>query len=156
MSEEDKEGERKDAKNQIGMVREATVSDVAAMNHLRLQVRENVLSDPSRITTAMTTDAISVSGCGWVFEENGQILGFSIALHKDPSIWALFVLPGHEGRGIGHALHEVAVNWLWSRGVECIWLSTDPGTRAERFYRKHGWREAGKHDNGDIRFELNR
>jgi GNAT superfamily N-acetyltransferase len=75
---------------------------------------------------------------------------------KDPSIWALFVLPGHEGRGIGHALHELAVNWLWSRGVERNWLSTDPATRAKRFYRKHGWQEAGKHDNGDIRFELNR
>jgi len=138
------------------MIREATVSDVAAMNHLRLQVRENVLSDPSLVTTAMTTDAISASGHGWVFAEDSHILGFSIALHKDPSIWALFVLPDHEGRGIGHALHEVAVNWLWSRGVNRIWLVTDPGTRAERFYRKRGWREAGKHDNGEIRFELDR
>ena len=138
------------------MIREATVNDVAAMNHLRLQVRENVLSDPSRVTTAMTADAISASGCGWVFEENGHILGFSIAMHEDPSIWALFVLPDHEGRGIGHALHEVAVNWLWAHGADRIWLGTDPGTRAERFYRQRGWHEAGKHDNGEIHFELYR
>jgi GNAT superfamily N-acetyltransferase len=138
------------------MIREATVSDVAAINHLRLQVRENVLSDPSRITAAMTADAISASGRGWVFEEDGHILGFSIAVHEDPSIWALFVHPDQESQGIGHALHEAAVNWLWSQGVDRIWLGTDPGTRAERFYRQRGWREAGKHDNGEIRFELDR
>ena len=138
------------------MIRKATVNDVAAMNYLRLQVRENVLSDPSRVTTAMTADAISASGRGWVFEENGHILGFSIAMHEDPSIWALFVLPDHEGCGIGHALHEVAVNWLWAQGADRIWLGTDPGTRAERFYRQHGWHEAGTHDNGEIHFELYR
>ena len=155
-SEEDREDEGGNSENVTGFIRQAKLDDVAAMNHLRLQVRENVLSDPSRVTTAMTTDAISVSGRGWVFEEDGHILGFSIALHEDPSIWALFVHPDHEGRGIGHALHELAVNWLWSRGADRIWLGTDPGTRAERFYRERGWREAGKHNNGDIRFELDR
>jgi GNAT superfamily N-acetyltransferase len=124
------------------------------MNHLRMQVRENVLSDPSRVTLAMTTEAISSSGRGWVFEENGVILGFSIALHEDPSIWALFVHPAHEARGIGNALHAAAVSWLWSQGAERIWLGTDPGTRAERFYRDRGWQETGKHKNGEIRFEL--
>jgi GNAT superfamily N-acetyltransferase len=138
------------------MIRKAKVSDVSEMNHLRLQVRENMLSDPSIITREMTIDSITASGRGWVFEEQGRILGFSIALDEDPSIWAMFVLPGHEGHGIGHALHEAAVNWLWSRGADLIWLGTDPGTRAERFYRERGWQEAGKHDNGEIHFELRR
>lgn len=155
-SEEDREGEGKDPETKTGLIREANINDVPAMKHLRLQVRENVLSDPGRITTAMIADAISASGRGWIFEEDAHILGFSIALRKDPSIWALFVHPDHERRGIGHALHEVAVNWLWSQGVDRIWLNTDPETRAERFYRKHGWQEAVKHDNGEIRFELDR
>jgi len=126
------------------------------MNHLRLQVRENTLSDPGLVTEAMTAEAISESGRGWVFEEAGELVGFSIAMHEDPSIWALFVLPDHEGRGIGHALHDAAVNWLWEQGADRIWLGTDPGTRAERFYRERGWREAGLHDNGEIHFELDR
>lgn len=138
------------------MIREAKISDVVAMNHLRLQVRENVLSDPARVTQAMTTEAITRSGRGWVFEESGQILGFSIALEKRESIWALFVLPEYEGRGVGHALHEAAVNWLWSCGVDLIWLRTDSGTRAEVFYRQRGWAEAKIYDNGEIRFELQR
>jgi GNAT superfamily N-acetyltransferase len=124
------------------------------MNHLRLQVRENVLSNPALVTEAMTEKAITVNGRGWVFEEDEQILGFSIALREDPSIWALFVMPGAERRGIGHALHDAAVEWLWSQGAQRIWLSTDPGTRAERFYRDRGWQETGHKPNGEIRFEL--
>jgi GNAT superfamily N-acetyltransferase len=138
------------------MLRKARVRDVSAMNHLRLQVRENVLSDPGRITEAMTTAAITAEGRGWVWEENGTILGFSIARDADPSIWALFVLPEHEGRGIGVALHDEAVDWLWSRGAACIWLSTDPGTRAEWFYRERGWRGTGRLANGEVRLELKR
>lgn len=138
------------------MLRKARIGDVPAMNHLRLQVRENVLSDPGRITEAMTTQAISAEGRGWVWEENGEVLGFSIARDADPSIWALFVLPGHEGRGIGRALHGAAVDWLWSRGAGRIWLSTDPDTRAARFYRDRGWRETAVLPSGEVRLELTR
>ena len=138
------------------MIRQATENDVRAMNHLRLQVRENILSDPNLVTEAMTAEAISVSGRGWVCEQNGRIVGFSIALGPDPSIWALFVHPEHEGQGIGHALYEAAVDWLWEQGASRIWLSTEPATRAERFYRQRGWKAAGTLENGDLRLELQR
>ena len=138
------------------MIRTATLSDVPEMNRLRLQVRENVLSDPSRITEAMTADAITATGRGWVFTQHGEILGFSIARDGDPSIWVLFTRPGHEGLGIGHALHQAAVDWLWSRGAERIWLTTDPGTRAERFYRERRWRIARRLASGEVRMELDR
>lgn len=138
------------------MLRKARLSDVPAINHLRLQVRENMLSDPSLITEEMTGNAITRDGRGWVFEEDGIIQGFSIALDADPSIWALFVHPEQESRGIGHSLLDAAVNWLWSRGAINIWLSTDPGTRAERFYRERGWRKAGGLENGEVRLELKR
>jgi GNAT superfamily N-acetyltransferase len=136
------------------LIRKATVSDVKSINHLRLQVRENLLSDPALVTEDMTRNAITRLGRGWVYEENGVILGFSIALEESRSIWALFVLPEHEGSGIGHQLLNAAVNWLWSRGAERITLGTDPGTRAEQFYRDRGWRAAGIRENGEILFEL--
>lgn len=135
------------------MLRKARVGDVPAMNRLRLQVRENILSDPSRITEAMTRRAITAEGRGWVWDADGEILGFSIARDADPSIWALFVLPGYEGGGIGSALHDVAVEWLWSRGATRIWLSTDPDTRAHRFYRDRGWRETAVLPSGEVRLE---
>lgn len=138
------------------MLRRARLSDVEHLNRLRLQVRENVLSDPGRITAAMTADAITASGRGWVFESGGEILGFSIARDEDPSIWALFVRPDCEGRGIGSALHDAAVDWLWSRGAMEAWLSTDPDTRAERFYRQRGWRQTDRLSNGELRLELRR
>lgn len=136
------------------MIRKAKSSDVPAINHLRLQVRENVLSNPALVTETMTREAITRQGRGWVFEEDGKVLGFSIAMEENRSIWALFVLPEMEGRGIGHQLLEAAVNWLWARGVDRIWLGTEPGTRAERFYRDRGWQACGVRDNGEIRFEL--
>jgi GNAT superfamily N-acetyltransferase len=138
------------------MIRPAALSDVREMNRLRLQVRENVLTDPDRITEAMTADAITASGRGWVFESDGHILGFSIARDEDPSIWALFVRPDCEGSGIGTALHDAAVDWLWSRGARQAWLSTDPDTRAECFYRDRGWRQTGRLANGELRLELRR
>jgi len=136
------------------VLRKAKLSDVTEMNHLRLQVRENMLSDPSLVTVEMVNNSITRDGRGWVFEKDGEILGFSIALDADPSIWALFVHPDQEAKGVGSVLHDAAVNWLWSRNAPCIWLSTDPGTRAEKFYRDRGWQEAGKLENGEIKMEL--
>jgi len=135
------------------VLRIASPSDIPKMMKLRLDVKENRLSDPSRITAEMVLDAITDKGCGWVYEVRGQVLGFSIALLEDPSIWALFVQPGFEGRGIGHALHGAAVSWLWQQGASSIWLSTSPATRAESFYRAHGWQETGQR-NGELYFVL--
>jgi len=138
------------------LLRKAKVGDVPAMNWLRLQVRENMLSDPGRITEAMTRQAITAEGRGWIWDEGGSLLGFSIARDADPSIWALFVLPGNEGRGIGSALHDAAVDWLWLRGATRIWLSTDPDTRAARFYRDRGWYETAVLPSGEVRLEIER
>ena len=44
-------------------------------------------------------------------------------------------------------------NWLWQEGAENIWLSTDPGTRAEGFYRKAGWLVTGTMPNGELKIE---
>ena len=138
------------------MLRKARISDVHAINHLRMQVNENVLIDPSWLTEERTAKAITAEGRGWVFEEDGELLGFSIAFDHDHSIWALFVMPGHEDRGIGRALLDAAVDWLWSRGAETIRLSTDLGTRADGFYRGQGWREVRRNEEGEVFFELAR
>jgi len=58
----------------------------------------------------------------------------------------------YEGRGIGRALFERACNVLDEAGCPRIWLTTWPGTRAERFYRKAGWQITGT-DDGNLVFE---
>jgi hypothetical protein len=48
------------------------------------------------------------------------------------------------------------VDWLWSRGLETLWLTTEAGTRAERFYEARGWQRTGVTTSGELRFELSR
>ncbi len=133
-------------------VREARPADWPEVQALRLSVRENRLSDPSRVTEAMYLDYIERRGRGWVAEAGGRIEGFCIAA-LDGEVWALFVRPDGEGRGVGLALMRACVAWLEGEGVAEARLETGAGTRAEGFYRRFGWIEAGRHG-GDIAFRL--
>ncbi len=109
------------------------------MSTIRLVVRENVLSDPSRITPQMYEDYLDLLGRGWVAEIDGVIAGFCYANKTDASIWALFMSPEYEGRGLARQLLMMAVEWLFELGHEIVRLSTGSGTRADRFYAAQGW-----------------
>lgn len=134
-------------------LRPATAGDWAGMHRVRMAVRENVLSNPAALTEAMYLDMIATRGKGWVVDVDGEIVAFAIADHSRRNIWALFVDPAHERRGYGRRLHDTMLAWLFAQSEETVWLGTEPGTRAERFYRAAGWREAGREANGEIRFE---
>jgi len=73
---------------------------------------------------------------------------------KDDNIWALFIAPPHEGKGIGKKLQQLMLDWYFSQGKSNVWLGTAPHTRAASFYRKSGWREVGLRSNGEIKFEM--
>jgi GNAT superfamily N-acetyltransferase len=133
-------------------IRQAKHSDVEAIERVRALVRENRLSTPIPRTRVLA--ALDERGRGWVAESNGEVVGFSMADAVDSAIWALFLLPEWEGRGLGSALLEQAVRWLCGRGHAAIWLSTSPGTRAEGFYEHLGWTRTGRTQSGEIRFEL--
>lgn len=109
------------------------------MSAIRLSVRENVLSNPARVTLQMYEDYLDRDGRGWVAEVDGEVAAFSYADRHEASIWALFVDPRHEGKGLGKALLGLAVDWLFELGHERVWLGTTPGTRADRFYLAQGW-----------------
>lgn len=136
-------------------LRLATFADIEAMRRIRLSVRENRLADPSRVTPAEYRAMLETRGRGWVCEQT-QIVGFGIADRVARNIWALFVQPGHEGRGIGRALHDVMVEWLFAVGDTPIWLTTDADTRAARFYRAAGWVADATPARGELRFVLER
>jgi GNAT superfamily N-acetyltransferase len=134
----------------------ATVADIEAMHVVRLAVRENRLGDPSRVTVEHYREMLTARGKGWVCESDGEIVGFGIADAKERSIWALFVKPGHEGRGIGRAIHDAMVRWLFEVGNAPLWLSTDRDTRAAHFYAAAGWTEEERLPSGELRFVLRR
>jgi len=139
-----------------GVLRIATRADVAAIQRIRAAVRENrlvsrVISDDEVI------EHLETLGRGWVVEEGGEIVGFAIGRQRDGNIWALFVDPAHERRGHGRRLHDEMVAWMFGQGLNRLWLTTEPGTRAERFYRAAGWSDAGLVADGrERRFELSR
>ena len=135
-------------------LRQALAADIPGIWRVRYAVRENTLA-PGRIGDAEVRAEIEDSGRGWVVEAaDGEILGFAIGNAQSGNIWALFVRPESQGQGHGSALHDVMVDWLWAQGLERLWLTTGPGTRAEAFYKRRGWREVGSIGNGDLRLEL--
>lgn len=126
------------------VLRRARSADIPAMSAIRLSVTENVLSDPTRVTLQMYEDYLDRDGRGWVAEMDGEIAGFSYADRHEASIWALFISPRYEGRGLGKALLDLATSWLFELGHPRITLGTTPGTRADRLYAAQGWtRTAG-------------
>ncbi len=134
--------------------REAEIRDISQIQYVRNAVTENTLSDPGRITDSMVEDFIINRGKGWVCEVENQVVGFSIVDLKERNVWALFVSPEYEGRGIGKRLHDAMLDWYFMQTQENIWLGTSPKTRAEGFYRKAGWNKIGMHGDGEIKFEM--
>jgi GNAT superfamily N-acetyltransferase len=121
-------------------LRLATVADIEAMHAIRLAVTENRLTDLSRVTTEKYREMLEERGKGWVVEDDaGVIVGFGIADALSRSFWALFVRPGSERRGVGRALHDAMVAWLFAIDERPIWLTTEPNTRAAGFYVAAGW-----------------
>lgn len=124
------------------VIRQATCADIPAMSQIRLAVRENVLSHPSRVTEQMYQDYLEKLGRGWVAELDGEIVAFCYADREHASIWALFVQPGFEGNGLAKHLLKLAVNWLFELGHQSVKLDTTAHTRADRFYVMQGWTRA--------------
>ena len=135
--------------------RRALRADIAAMSRIRLSVTENALSDPTRVTLQMYEDYLEDCGRGWVAEIDGVVVAFSYADKVDGSIWALFVAPGHEGLGLARRLLACAVDWLFALGFPVITLTTTPGTRADRFYGRQGWRR-GSAGPREVAYSLSR
>jgi GNAT superfamily N-acetyltransferase len=133
-------------------IRRATRADMPRIAEIRFAVRENRLSDASTVTAEMVAWFIDHPGI-WLWDEDGLVKGFTAADTRDGSVWALFIDPAHEGRGIGQALFAVACDVLRGVGHRVGTLRTGEGTRAERFYRTCGWTVTGRHAGGDLIFE---
>ena len=134
--------------------REAQSADIPQIQVVRNAVKENILSDPTLVPDKDCEEYIHRRGKGWVCELDGQVVGFSIVDIIDNNVWALFVHPDHDRKGIGRELHNRMIDWYFLNTNTPIWLGTAPGTRAEAFYRKGGWNEIGVHGKGEIKFEM--
>lgn len=120
------------------------------MHCIRLAVRENRLTDPSKMTEAAYHPYVE-AGSAWVAENDGQMLGFSAINGATREVWALFVAPGAESSGVGRALHEAMLDWARAQAIPELWLTTSEATRAEGFYMAAGWETTGIAEDGELR-----
>ena len=129
------------------------------MFHVRISVIENHLSREEMqrigITENVVADLIEKSCCAWVATDNEKIIGFSMILPNEGCLFAAFVLPEYEGRGIGRRLVEIAEKELF-RHHEIAWLETDKQSRAAKFYIQLGWGNKIDINDTDIRLEKHR
>lgn len=134
--------------------REAKTPDIEQIQIVRNSVRENILSNPDLVTDRDCEEFLTLRGKGWVCEVENQIVGFSIVDLKDNNIWALFLIPEFEKKGIGQKLHNLMLDWYFEQTQDTVWLGTTPKTRAENFYRRSGWTDVGMHGKKEIKFEM--
>src|SRR3954470_948590 len=134
-------------------LREATRADLAGIWRVRYAVVENTLA-PGRIEDDEVIGQLETSGRGWVVEEDGEIVAFAIGDAKGANVWALFVHPLAEGRGHGSRLHDTMVEWLWTNGLDTLWLNPGADTRARGFYERRGWRCVATSGRNQVRLAL--
>lgn len=135
--------------------REAIVEDIDNYMVVRMAVKENVLNNIELVTREDNQNYLTKYGKGWICEIEQQIVGFSIVGLKQRNVWALFVHPKFEGKGIGSKLHQMMLDWYFTQTIDKIWLGTEPKTKAADFYKKKGWVEVGKYGDYEIKFEMN-
>ncbi|MBP6431908.1 MAG: GNAT family N-acetyltransferase [Ferruginibacter sp.] len=135
---------------------EATIKDIPQMQIVRNAVKENVLSNPDLVKDIDYIDYITTRGKGWICNVENTIVGFAICDLVEDNIWALFVHPNFDKRGIGKALHKLMMDWYFAQGKQMCWLSTAPNSRAEQFYKMQGWVAVGNYGKGEIKFEITR
>ena len=136
------------------IIREAQIDDIKQIQIIRNAVTENTLSDPRLVTDKDCEEFITIRGKGWVCEIENQIVGFAIIDLKENNIWALFLHPKFEKKGIGQLLHKQMLDWYFAQTMHVVWLGTDFNTRAEHFYRNAGWTEVGTNGTNEIKFEM--
>lgn len=136
----------------------ATPDDIETLFEIRTSVAQNHQSRDELSALGVTPDSLAemlrTRSRAWLAHVEGTAAGFSMADSARATIFAMFVRPGFEQRGIGRRLMAEAEAWLFAQGWDQIWLATgsDESLRAWGFYLHLGWVPAGVLDDGQVRF----
>lgn len=141
--------------------REARVEDIETLFEIRCSVRENHLSREELaemgITSQALVDVILQGESVWVACDEERMLGFAMVDADNGELFALFVRPDCEGRGVGARLLALAEARLFrDHAVACLITDGREQMRAFGFYLRAGWRVVRAEEGGDVRMEKNR
>ena len=142
-------------------LRMATVDDVESLFEIRTSVVQNHLSreqmDALGITPQVLRSAINEGPCIWIAEVDRQPVAFSMIDRAEGEVFAMFVRPAYENRGLGRLLMAAAEAELF-KAHERIVLVTDgrQEIRANGFYQRLGWSVFERVDAQDVRYEKRR
>ncbi len=78
----------------------------------------------------------------WVAREDDEIIGYCIAEKTDKvhEVRAIYVHPDHQGKKVGKALMNTALEWLGPERDVCVWVFSH-NKNAIEFYRSRGFVE---------------
>ena len=162
------------------LIRRALPADAAAITRVRVATWKSAYAglvpaaflddmhsdDPiavARMTARVAPDAPTR---GFVAAVDGAVVGFVTAgperdhprahpareLHPQRAeVFAVYVLPQHQGRGIGRRLLDTAGGWLRRTGAtEYVLWVLDGNVAARDFYARHGLTETGRRQEIDL------
>jgi hypothetical protein len=96
---------------------------------------------------------LPVGGKGWVCEINNRIAGFANCVGYRSQCLGPVIERGSEKKGIGLKLHDKMMDWYFTQLPNRSGSALPRGQGPKHFTRKAGWREAGTHGKGEIKFE---
>jgi GNAT superfamily N-acetyltransferase len=134
--------------------RSAELADIPFLRRIRDSAVENRLVN-LRLSYEDYLQGLFVDGRTWLCEHDGQVVGFVCGRPAKKDIWALFLLRPYEGKGIGNALMAMVEEWMFQQELDEVFLTTAPGTRAERLYQRRGWQPVGVLG-GEVQYRLPR
>ena len=143
------------------LIRVATPDDIDTLFAIRTSVVQNHLSREQMtalgITPQVLADSIRAAPCVWIAEVEGRPAAFSMVDRATGEVFAMFVLPGYEGQGLGRRLMAVAEAALFEHH-ERLFLITDgrDEIRANGFYQRLGWSMVDRLEGDDVRYEKSR
>jgi GNAT superfamily N-acetyltransferase len=139
-------------------IRRAAPDDVEILFDIRCSVRENLQSREELAGLGITPESVAemlrTDCAAWIGFIDNRAAAFSMANRTEKTVFAMFVRPECEGRGLGRALMGRVEEWFRLHGVLRPWLTTgaDPGLRANGFYLHLDWVPDGKTVEGDLRY----
>jgi ribosomal protein S18 acetylase RimI-like enzyme len=113
---------------------------LASNRHLLPEDSANAVMHGDRLAeiTAMHWSSI------WVAELNGAVVG-AVGTNDQGHMWMLYVLPDHQGLGIGSALYTAAIDRMRKSGARKAMLEVLAANEsAVSFYRTRGWVPEGR------------